>query len=255
MKEFAGKVVLVTGGGSGIGRATAHLFATRGANVMVADRSNASAKAVADEITAEGGDAIFTFCDVTDDASIRDMLRTTVGHYDRLDYAVNNAGITGSIAPLVDFDMSEAREIIAVNLTGVMVCMREELQFMLPKRKGAIVNTCSIWGLVAGGNYAAYCASKHGVAGLTKSVALETAQSGIRVNAVCPGFTETPMVTEQGLKLKRGTPEYQAAGNAHPMGRMAQPEEIAEGIAWLCSERSSFVTGECLAVDGGFLAR
>jgi NAD(P)-dependent dehydrogenase (short-subunit alcohol dehydrogenase family) len=255
MKEFSSKIVLITGAGSGIGRATAHLFGSMGASVVVADCDDQHAKKVAGEITGSGGIATSIACDVTVDTDVRNLLRATVDRYERLDYAVNNAGITGPIAPLVDFDVSAARKIIDINLMGVLLCMQEELKVMMPSGTGAVVNTCSIWGRAAAANFAAYCASKHAVAGLTKAVALEMAQTGIRVNAVCPGFTETPMVTERGLKLKRGTPEHKAAGDAHPMGRMAQPEEIAQGIVWLCSERSSFVTGECLAIDGGFLAR
>jgi NAD(P)-dependent dehydrogenase (short-subunit alcohol dehydrogenase family) len=249
------KIALVTGGGSGMGRSTALLLAARGAAVIVADMNAANAAKVAAEIEAAGGTATAVTCNVADQGSVRATMAMIADRYGRLDYAANNAGITGPIGPLVDFDLAAARNIIDVNLMGVMVCMQEELKLMLPRGTGSIVNTCSIWGLVAGAQYAAYTASKHAVAGLTKAVALETAQQGVRVNAICPGFTETPMITDQGLKLKRGTEGYEQAANAHPIGRMGQAEDMANAIAWLLSDEAAFVTGTCLSVDGGFTAR
>ncbi|WP_321893290.1 SDR family NAD(P)-dependent oxidoreductase [Paraburkholderia tropica] len=255
MYQMQDKVAVVTGGGSGIGRATSILLGDCGATVFVADINLEHANAVAHEINDAGGNAHAVHCDVGSDSSIHALFQTVRERCDRIDYSIHNAGVTGPIASLADFPLQAARDIFSINLTGVFACMQEALKLMIPQRRGAIVNTCSIWGLTAGANYAAYTASKHGVAGLTKAAALETAQLGVRINAICPGFTETPLLTEQGLKLKPGTAEFEAAGNAHPMGRLGQPDEMAQAIAWLCSEASSFVTGHCLSVDGGFIAR
>ncbi len=255
MADFEGKVALVTGGASGIGEATAMLLASRGAKVAIADMNEANLARVKASIEALGGEAITIRCNVTNDDEIANMVKQTVDAFGRLDCAVNNAGITGPIGPLVDFDLGAARDIIAIDLTSVIACMQAELRAMLPNGSGAIVNTCSIWGLVAGGNYLAYTAAKHGVVGATRAAALETATAGVRVNAIAPGFTETPMVTEQGLKLKPGMKEYDAAGAAHPMNRMGKPREMAEGIVWLLSDAASFVTGTVLSIDGGFVAR
>ncbi|MFQ8432517.1 SDR family NAD(P)-dependent oxidoreductase [Amaricoccus sp. W119] len=255
MADFKGKVALVTGGASGIGEATALLLAERGAKVAIADMNETKLTAVKAKIEALGTEAITIRCDVTDDGDIAKMVEQTVAAFGRLDCAVNNAGITGPIGPLVDYDLGAARDIIAIDLMAVIACMRAEMRAMLPMGAGAIVNTCSIWGLVAGGNFVAYSAAKHGVAGATRAAALETATAGVRVNAIAPGFTETPMVTEQGLKLKPGMKEYDAAGAAHPMNRMGRPREMAEGIVWLLSDAASFVTGTVLSIDGGFVAR
>jgi len=255
MNDMIGKVALVTGGGSGIGRETALLFARRGASVIVADINVDHASKVAGEIESAGGKALAIHVDVTNEESVQAMVRKGVEGFGAIDFAANNAGITGPISEIADMSLADARMIVEVDLISVFLCMREELKVMLPRGQGAIVNTCSIWGLVAGPSYAMYSAAKHGVAGLTKAGALEVATRGIRVNAVCPGFTVTPMLTEQGLKLKPGTEAYAAADGAHPIGRMGRPGEIAEGIVWLASGASSFVTGTCLSVDGGFTAR
>jgi NAD(P)-dependent dehydrogenase (short-subunit alcohol dehydrogenase family) len=255
MNDMIGKVALVTGGGSGIGRETSLLFARRGASVVVADIDLDNAQTVAAAIEAAGGKALALRVDVTDESSVQAMVARSVERFGAIDCAANNAGITGPISEIVDMPLSDARMIVEVDLISVFLCMKEELKVMLPRGKGAIVNTCSIWGLVAGANYAMYSAAKHGVAGLTKAGALEVATRGVRVNAICPGFTVTPMLTDQGLKLKPGTEAYAAADNAHPIGRMGRPGEIAEGIVWLASDAASFVTGTCLSADGGFTAR
>ncbi len=255
MKDFDGKVALVTGGASGIGRETALLLARSGARVAIADMNSDRLAEVKAEIEGGGGEAIAIRCDVTSEAAIEAMIAEIVATFGRLDMAANNAGITGPIAPLADYDLGAARQILDIDLMAVITCMKAELKAMIPNGSGAIVNTCSIWGLTAGANFVAYSAAKHGVAGATKAAALETARQGIRINAIAPGFTETPMVTEQGLKLQRGTKEHDAAGAQHPMMRMGQPREMAEGIAWLMSDRASFVTGTVLSIDGGFTAR
>ncbi|WP_176079854.1 SDR family NAD(P)-dependent oxidoreductase [Paraburkholderia tropica] len=255
MYQMHDKIAVITGGGSGIGRAASRVLSEYGATVFVADINLEHANAVARMINDVGGNAHAVHCDIGSQESIHSLFQTIQARYDRIDYAIHNAGITGPIASIADYPLKAARDIFSVNLTGAFICMQEALKMMIPRRRGAIVNTSSIWGLTAGANYAAYTASKHGVVGLTKAAALETAQLGIRVNAICPGFTETPLLTEQGLKLKPGTAEFEAAGNAQPMGRLGQPEEMAQAIAWLCSDASSFVTGHCLSVDGGFIAR
>ena len=255
MNDMKDKVAIVTGGGSGIGRASALLLARRGATVVVADRDESSATKVVREIEAAGGRAMAQACEVTDDCQLEALVDHAVQRYGRLDYAMNNAGITGAIGPLVDYEMKEARRIIDINLVSLIASMQAELRVMVKQGFGSIVNTCSIWGVTAGANYVAYSASKHGVAGATKAAALEVATSGIRVNAICPGFTETPMVMEQGLKIQRGSAEHKAAGAGHPMDRMGQPHEMAEGAVWLFSDGASFVTGHLLMIDGGFVAR
>jgi len=254
-RDFEGKVVLVTGGSSGIGREACLLLAARGAKVVVAGRDPAKvAKAVA-EIGAQGGMAHGIACDVAKDDDVLRMVSEAVGLYGRLDGAVNNAGIVGPIAPIVDYDLSAARQVFDTDMVSVFVSMQAQLKIMIPQQSGSIVNTCSIWGLSAGANYAAYCAAKHGVAGMTKAAALETGRLGIRVNAVCPGFTYTPMISDGGLSIKQGSKEYQDASEAQIMGRMAHPREVAEGIVWLLSDAASFTTGSLLSIDGGFNAR
>ena len=255
MRDFEGKVAVVTGGASGIGEATALLLAKRGAKVVIADMNEAKLAKVKADVEALGGEALAVTCNVTKDDEVASMVKQTVDRFGTLDFGVNNAGITGPIGPLVDYDLDAAREILAIDVVAVIACMKEEMKVMLGKGGGAIVNTCSIWSFTAGANFVAYCAAKHGVVGATKAAALETATKGIRVNGIAPGFTETPLITEQGLKLKPGMKEYDEAGAAHPMNRMGQPHEMAEGIVWLLSDAASFVTGSILSIDGGFNAR
>jgi NAD(P)-dependent dehydrogenase (short-subunit alcohol dehydrogenase family) len=253
--EFAGKVVLVTGGASGIGFETAQILGRRGAKVALASRNEAKVADAVAKITATGASAHGIRADVTRDEDVFRMVRETVAVFGRLDGAVNNAGIIGPIMGLVDYDLSAARQVIEANMTSVLVCMQTQLKIMIPQRSGSIVNVGSIWSITAGANYAAYCAAKHGVAGMTKAVALETGRLGIRVNAVCPGFTYTPMISDSGLKIKEGSKEYKEASESQVLGRMAHPSEVAEGIVWLLSEASSYATGTLLSVDGGFNAR
>lgn len=245
---LAGKVALVTGAGGGIGRATALVFARSGAAVMVSDVSDDAGAATVAAIEAQGGTAAYHRCDVSNSAQVKAMVAATVDRFGRLDAAFNNAGIN-SITESEYEDEVWARS-IGVNLTGVMLCMREEAEVMLKNGGGAIVNTASINGLVGNPGQPGYVATKHGVVGLSRHGALKWAQQGIRVNAICPGVIETamtaPLVADAQLKAM--------IEGMTPMGRMGQPEEIAEAVVWLCSDAASFVTGHPMVVDGGAVA-
>ena len=240
-----GKVALVTGAGGGIGRAAALAFAHSGAAVLVCDVQDAAGEETVAQIAAQGGKAVFQHCDVSDPAQVKAMVAAAVATFGRLDYAFNNAGINSVGANEYD-DATWARS-IDINLTGVMLCMREEAEVMLRNGGGAIVNTASINGLVGNGAQPAYTASKHGVVGLTRHGALRWANQGIRVNAVCPGVIDTAMTAQAAAN-----PEIRAKiEQMTPMGRMGRPEEIAAAVLWLCSDAASFVTGQPIAVDGG----
>ena len=248
-----GKSALITGGGGGIGRATALAFAREGARVAVADLMGDAAGETVALVNAAGGQAISFSGDMSRDADVRAMIEAVVGAYGRLDCAFNNAGIAGWHVDAILKKTAEWSEeafdrMIAVNLRGVWLCMRHELPQMQAQGSGAIVNTGSIAGLVGLPNSSAYVAAKHGVIGLTKTAALEYAESNIRVNAVCPGYIKTPM-TEPSMRL-RG----EAILAQTPLKRMGSPEEIAEMVVWLCSERASYVSGAAYNVDGGWMA-
>ena len=247
-----GKVALVTGGASGIGRATALTFAREGATLVVADMNEEGGQQTVHMITENGGEAIFVQVDVTSASAVEAMISKTVETYGRLDCAHNNAGIPGGGRALTaEYAEDTWHQVIAVNLTGVWLCMKYEIPQMLSQGSGAIVNTASAWGLVGAPGASAYVASKHGVVGLTKTAALEYAQQGIRVNCVCPGVIHTPM-TERGLS----DPELRARIIAtEPIGRVGTPEEVAEAVVWLCSDATSFVTGHTMTVDGGYVAQ
>ncbi|MCS6925445.1 MAG: SDR family oxidoreductase [Candidatus Binatia bacterium] len=247
-----GKIALVTGGSSGIGRATAQIFAREGAKVVVADVSTAGGEETVQLIKAAGGEAIFVHTDVSSPAAVEAMVKRTVETYGRLDCAFNNAGIEGTLQQTSEYDEAMWDRVVAINLKGVWLCMKYELQQMLRQGSGAIVNTASAAGLVGIPNLSAYVAAKHGVVGLTKTAALEYAKSGIRINAVCPGGVETPMVK----RIFGDNPQFaEAAMAAEPVGRFAQPAEIGEAVVWLCSDAASFVTGLAMAVDGGWVAQ
>lgn len=250
-----GKVALVTGGGSGIGKATAIIFAREGAKVMVADLNGEAAEQVKEEIIARGGEAATVQADVSREADARAMVEATVDAFGTLDVAFNNAGIEGLISQTHEYPVRDWQRIIDINLTGVWLGMRYQIPVMRENGGGAIVNTASILGLVAFENTPGYTAAKHGVIGLTKTAALENAKHGIRVNAVCPGFIETPLVMERGVQAGRDPEVYEELKRLHPMGRLGQSVEIAEAVAWLSSNAASFVTGAALAVDGGYTAR
>jgi NAD(P)-dependent dehydrogenase (short-subunit alcohol dehydrogenase family) len=250
-RELEGKVGLVTGATSGIGRETAVLFAKAGAKVVVSGRREREGKETVELIRAAGGDGLFVKTDVSKASEVEALVRKAVEKFGRLDVAFNNAGIEGVWVPIVKQSEEDWDRTIDINLKGVWLCLKYEIQQMLKQGAGgAIVNMASVTGLVGGGGAAAYSASKHGVIGLTKSAALETARSGIRINAVCPAVIETPM--EQRLF---GAPAvHKSVVGMHPIGRFGRPAEIAEAVLWMCSDRASFMTGQSLVLDGGFLA-
>jgi NAD(P)-dependent dehydrogenase (short-subunit alcohol dehydrogenase family) len=250
-ESFAGRVALVTGAASGIGRASALAFARAGATVVLADTHVDGGQETARLIAEMDGTALFVPTDVTDAAAVEQLVARTIETYGRLDYAHNNAGILGELAPTADCTEENWGHVLAVNLTGVWLCLRAEIRWMAAHGGGAIVNTASIDGMVASRNRPAYVASKHGVAGLTKAAALEYARAGIRVNAVCPGAIRTPM----RLQVTGGDPVRETQVDAwHPIGRQGEPEEVAAAVVWLCSAAASFVTGHLLTIDGGVTA-
>jgi NAD(P)-dependent dehydrogenase (short-subunit alcohol dehydrogenase family) len=251
-KQFEGKVALVTGAASGIGRASALAFAREGAKTVVADVLVESGKETVRMIKGAGGEALFVKTDVSNAAEVEALIQKVVEIYGRLDYAHNNAGIEGTMVPTADCTEENWDRTISINLKGVWLCMKYEIPQMLKQGGGAIVNTASVAGLVGFQGLPAYCASKGGVVQLTRTAALEYAKAGIRVNAVCPGVIRTPMVE----RLLSGPPEAEAGFIAmEPVGRMGKPEEIAEAVVWLCSDAASFVTGHPMVVDGGMVAQ
>jgi NAD(P)-dependent dehydrogenase (short-subunit alcohol dehydrogenase family) len=247
-----GKVALVTGGSSGIGRATAQIFAREGAKVVVADVQVTEGEETVHLIKAASGEAIFVKTDVANPGEVEALVKKTVDTYGRLDCAFNNAGIEGALQPTTDYDEAMWDRVMSINLKGVWLCMRAELRQMLSQGGGAIVNTASAAGLIGIPGLSAYTAAKHGVNGLTKTAALEYAKQGIRVNAVCPGGVDTPMLR----RTFEHNPQFaEAAAAIEPVGRLAQPAEIGEVVVWLCSDAASFVTGLPMAVDGGMVAQ
>lgn len=246
------RVAIVTGGGSGMGAATARLLAQNGARVLVADLNAELGCAVADEIAADGGEAAFTRTDVSDENDVADMVATAVEKWGRLDCAVNNAALPPDSAPIVDLDIATFDRMVAVNLRSIALCLKHELRQMVSQRSGSIVNLGSVSSVKARAHNSAYVATKHGVVGLTKTAALEHGRDQIRVNAVLPGGIDTPMI--RAARAASGVTPPDEFGLSL-FGRLGTPEEIAEACLWLCSDRSSYVTGHSLAVDAGFLAR
>jgi NAD(P)-dependent dehydrogenase (short-subunit alcohol dehydrogenase family) len=247
-----GKVAVVTGGGSGIGRASALVFAREGAKVVVADVDVEGGEETVRLIRQNGGEALFVKTDVSQDTAVEALVARAVQTYGRLDCAYNNAGIEGPAATTSEYPEEGWERVVAINLKGVWLCMKYEIPQMLKQGGGAIVNTASAAGLVGFRGGSAYVASKHGVVGLTKTAALEYAKAGVRVNAVCPGAIDTPMMGRiTGHRPQRA--ERMAA--AEPVGRMGRPAEIGEAVVWLCSDAASFVTGQAMAVDGGMTAQ
>jgi NAD(P)-dependent dehydrogenase (short-subunit alcohol dehydrogenase family) len=246
-----GKAALVTGAASGIGRATAFAFAREGARVMLADIDEAGGRNAAATISDECGDARFAVANVTSEASVEALVAATVGAFGRLDCAVNNAGMTGVMGPLHQLPLEEFQRVLDLNLTGVFLSMKYEIPAM-QSAGGAIVNMASGAALMAAPALSAYCASKHAVLGLTKTAAMENARSGIRINAICPGSTDTPML-QASMAENAQVKKMILAGQ--PGGRLGTPDEIAEAAVWLCSDRASFVTGHSMLVDGGAVAR
>jgi NAD(P)-dependent dehydrogenase (short-subunit alcohol dehydrogenase family) len=244
-----GKIALVTGAGSGIGKSAALIFAQRGCSVAVVDWNPEGGAQTVKEIEGAGGKALFLQTDVSDSAQVQEMVRKTVEHFGRLDCAFNNAGIAIGLEPLTEFAEEHWDRLIAVDLKGAWLCMKYEIAEMLKTGGGAIVNTASLAGLLGMPAHYGYVEAKHGVVGMTRSAALEYGDRGIRVNAVCPGMIETPMTDafadEEALK---------ALPALHPIGRIGKPHEVAEAAVWLCSDAASFVTGVPMPVDGGLLA-
>jgi NAD(P)-dependent dehydrogenase (short-subunit alcohol dehydrogenase family) len=247
---FKDKVALVTGGSSGIGRATALAFAKNGAKVVIADWIEN--QETIDLIKNLGTEALFVKCDVSKSADVKALIEKTITTFGRLDFAFNNAGIEGTSAPVQDCSEENWDKTIDINLKGIWLCMKYQISVMLKKGKGSIVNCSSVAGLVGFQGLPAYVASKHGVIGLTKTAALENAKLGIRINAVCPGVIQTPMIDRLTGKKQEAVEQFTGL---EPVGRFGQPEEIANAVIWLCSDEASFVTGIAMPVDGGFVAQ
>ncbi|HEY0899346.1 MAG TPA: SDR family oxidoreductase [Sphingobacteriaceae bacterium] len=249
-KIFEHKVAIVTGGSFGIGRATALAFARRGAKVVIADYLENSETPEA--VRRIGSEVLFVKCDVSDGQQVKAMVEQTIATFGRLDYAFNNAGVEGLSATTPECTEENWDKVLSVNLKGIWLCMKYELPEMLKLGKGAIVNCASIAGLVGFPGLPAYTASKHGIIGLTKTSALEFAKQGVRVNVVCPGVIKTPMIDRFTGYSKEAEKQF---ANQEPVGRLGDPQEVAEAVVWLCSDAASFVTGHSLAVDGGWIAQ
>jgi NAD(P)-dependent dehydrogenase (short-subunit alcohol dehydrogenase family) len=247
---FNGEVALVTGGSSGIGRAAALAFAAQGARVVIASRRSEESAETVRLIQASGGDSTFVKADVTKATEVEELVRRAVERYGALNFAFNNAGIGGdAFVPVAKYSEAMWDEVIDINLKGVFLCMKYEIPHIV-ESKGAIVNMASVAGLCGGRLGAAYYASKHGVVGLTKAVAMEYADKGVRVNAVAPGVIQTPMAERAFFHDAALTARVTSM---HPLGRLGTPEEVASAVVWLCSKGSSFITGHTLPVDGGFV--
>jgi len=256
MSDLSGAVAMVTGGGSGIGRASALAFARAGAKVAVADLLADRAEAVVDEIRRAGGDALPVTCDLRRPQHAAGLADQVVQAYGRLDCAFNNAGVGGPIQPLDEYPDEAWDDVIATNLTSIFHCMKGEVRQMLKQGGGSIVNCASITGLAGTRGMSAYSASKHGILGLTKTAALEYATRGIRINAVCPGTIHTPAMDDFIRQdPERSQPFIDAMVAAQPIGRLGRPEEVAEAVVWLSSPRASLAVGSGLVIDGGYLAQ
>jgi NAD(P)-dependent dehydrogenase (short-subunit alcohol dehydrogenase family) len=249
MKDLNNKVVIITGGGSGIGRSTAHLFSDEGTKVVVSDINEEAGWKTVEEIKKKKGHAIFIKCDVSIELDVKKLVEKTLEHYGQLDFAYNNAGIEGAQISPVEMTNENWNRIIDINLKGVWLCMKYEIPAMIKNGKGSIVNCSSIAGLVGFEQACAYVASKHGVIGLTKSVAIEYAKKNIRINSVCPGVIKTPMLD----RFTKG--DDSMFSHLNPMDRLGKPEEVSECVLWLSSDKSSYVTGQDIVVDGGWVSQ
>lgn len=251
-ESLTGKSIFITGAASGIGEACVRLATRRGARVLMTDIDDERGAAVAEALRCQGGDCEYRHCDVAREDDVRAAVEAAVARFGRLDCAVNNAGTAGVPAALEDIDIAEWQRVVAINLTSVFLCMKHQLPVMKAQGAGAIVNVASGAGLIAAPHMSPYTATKHGVLGLTKTAVAENVRSGVRINAVLPGSTRTPML-EQSMQA---SPEVERMIMASvPCGRLAEPAEIAEAILWLCSDAASYVSGESLVVDNGTVSR
>lgn len=246
---FSGKVALVTGAGSGIGESIALLYAANGAKVIVSDVNEKGGAATVQQIKDKGGEASFVKADVSKPEECEQLVNKTIEIYGRLDIACNNAGISGESNPVGELSVAGWDKVISINLSAVFYCMRYQIPVMLKQGSGAIVNMASILGQVGFDNAAGYVAAKHGVVGLTQNAALEYSAKGIRINAVGPGFIDTPLLNAMDANAKK------MLVSLHPIGRLGKPEEVAELVIWLSSDKASFVTGSYYPIDGAYLAR
>lgn len=252
MALFSGKVAIVTGGSSGIGKATAIAFAREGAKVVVASRREKEGIETVKQVHSAGSEGLFIKTDVSKETDVSAMVEKTIATYGHLDYAFNNAGIEQIPTPLVEQTEETFDQVMDINVKGVWLCMKHQIPQMLKNGGGAIVNMSSVAGIVGTPGLPIYIASKHAVLGLTKAVALEYAKEGIRINAVCPGVIETDLFN----RAVADNPEViERLIAMHPIGRVGKPEEIAEAVIWLCSDKASFVTGQSLPLDGGYVAQ
>lgn len=253
MKRFDGKVVLITGGSSGIGADSARAFAEEGASVIISDVDEEKGRRLELEIKEAGGNALFMKHDVSNSRETKKLVDSIVEKFGRLDVAFNNAGIAGPSLPLSEYPDDDWERVISINLLGVFYGMKYEIQQMLKQGGGAIVNTSSILGKVGFNNASAYVAAKHAVVGMTKAAALEYSSKNIRINAVNPAFIKTPLLENSGMK--EGTQMYEMLVSMHPVGRLGDPREVASAVLFLSSDEASFIHGESLMVDGGYTAR
>jgi len=253
MKKLENKTVLITGGLSGIGKACAIAAAREGANIVIADLKSDKSDIIMEEIIRENSKAVFIECDVSDYKQVESTIQLVIKTFSSIDVALNNAGIGGDANKVGDMSKEAWLKVINVNLNGVFYCMKHELIQMSKQKKGVIVNMSSILGKVGFANSCHYVAAKHGIIGLTQSAAIEYATEGIRINSICPGFIETPLLTDAGIVKDSDLQKYII--NLHPVKRLGKSEEVAEGFIFLASDDSPFITGTSLEIDGGYLAQ